>query len=140
VFSFFVLAVLNVFVQTQVKSLSFLTDQPKKDTQITNAQHVAKYIIGQTKSKKFQVVGLPFFEIEGHFRYFLEYYNHRPMPADALGDPQELFVICHELDKPNCDIPGNPQWQIADFQNRHQDWKVASVKLVEEVRVFKLVY
>ena len=140
VFSFFILAVLNVFVQTQVKSLSFLNDPPKKDTQITNAQHVAKYIISQTKTKKFQVVGLPFFEIEGHFRYFLEYYNYRPMPADALGDPQELFVICHELDKPDCDIPGNPQWQIADFQNRHQDWKVESVKLVEEVRVFKLVY
>ncbi len=139
-FALIVLAIMNIFVQTQVKSLSFLTDKPKNDTQITNTEHVAKYIISQSKSERFQVVGLPFFEIEGHFRYFLEYYGHRPMPADALGDPQELFVICHELDKPNCDIPGNPQWQIADFQNRHQDWKVASVKLVEEVRVFKLVY
>lgn len=140
VFSLIVLAILNVFVQTQVESLSFLTDRPKKDTQLTNAQKVAQYIINQITSKKFQVVGLPFFEIEGNFRYFLEYYKHRPMPADALGDPQELFVICHELDKPDCDIPGNPQWQIADFQNRHQDWRVESVKLVEEVRVFKLVY
>jgi hypothetical protein len=127
-------------VHMQIKSLYFLTEKPKTDTQITHAQHVAQYIISQTKSDQFQVVGLPFYETEGHYRYFLELYSHRPMPADALGDPKELFVICHEINKPDCDIPGNPQWQIADFQNRHQDWRVASVKLVEEVRVFKLVY
>lgn len=140
VVSLFIIALLNVYVETQIRSLYFLTDKPKTHTQITHAQHVAQYIIGEIQSENFQVVGLPFYEIEGHYRYFLEYYNHRPMPADALGDPQELFVICHELNKPDCDIPGNPQWQIADFQNRHQDWRVESVKMVEEVRVFKLIF
>ena len=140
IYVLFISACLSWYAVTQLKSLYFLTDKPKEHTQITHAQHVAKYIIDQTKTQQFQVVGLPFYEIEGHYRYFLEYYGHRPMPADALGDPQELFVICHELNKPDCDIPGNPQWQIADFQNRHQDWRVESEKLVEEVRVFKLVY
>lgn len=139
-FSLLVLTLLNSYIQTQIKTLYFLTEKPKIDTQISHAEHVAQYIISQTRTKQYQVVGLPFYETEGHYRFFLEYYGHRPMPADALGDPQELFVICHELNKADCDIPGNPQWQIADFQNRHQDWKVASVKLVEEVRVFKLVY
>ncbi len=124
----------------QISSLFFLTEKPKTNTQITHAAQVAKYIIGQVKSDEFQVVGLPFYEVEGHYRYFLEYYGHRPMPSDALGDPRELFVICHELAKPDCDIPGNPQWQIADFQNRHPNWRVESSALVEEVRVYKLVY
>jgi len=140
VVSLFIIALLNMYVQTQIKTLYFLTDKPKNHTQITHAQNVAQYIIGQISSDSFQVVGLPFYEVEGHYRYFLEYYNRRPMPADALGNPKELFVICHELDKPDCNIPGNPQWQIADFQNRHQNWRVESSKLVEEVRVFKLVY
>ncbi|MBP6993881.1 glycosyltransferase family 39 protein [Candidatus Woesebacteria bacterium] len=139
-FSLVILTLLSSYVQTQVKSLYFLTEKPKADTQITHAEHVAQYIIGQTRSNQYQVVGLPFYETEGHYRFFLEYYGHRPMPADALGDPQELFVICHELNKPDCDIPGNPQWQLADFENRHHDWRIESVKLVEEVRVFKLVY
>lgn len=129
-----------VYVRNQVTSLYFLFDTPRIYTQTYHAKEVAQYIISQAQGKEFQVVGLPFFETEGHYRYFLEYLGNRPMPADTLGDPRELFVICHELDKPECDIAGNPQWQIADFQNRHQDWKIQSSKRIGDVRVFKLVY
>ncbi len=139
-FTLIVIISLFEYSRHQLASLFFLTEKPKTSTQVTHAQRVAQYIIGKKKSDQFQVVGLPFYEVEGHYRYFLEYYGRRPMPSDALGDPRELFVICHELAKPDCDIPGNPQWQIADFQNRHPDWYVESSTLVEEVRVYKLVY
>lgn len=128
------------YASHQIASLDFLTDPPRTSTQISRAQQVARYIITQVDADRFQVVGLPFYETEGHYRYFLEYLGRRPMSADALGDPEELFVICHELAKPDCDIPGNPQWQIADFQNRHPDYRIGSVLKVEDVRVFKLVY
>ena len=139
-FTLVLIIVLFQYSRHQLASLFFLTEKPKSSTQITHAQRVAKHIIGQVTSDKFQVVGLPFYEVEGHYRYFLEYYDRRPMSSDALGDPKELFVICHELAKPDCDIPGNPQWQIADFQNRHPDWRIEDSTLVEEVRVYKLVY
>jgi len=134
------LIILGLYVKTQITSLYFLTDKPRIYTQVRQAKVVAQYIISQQTSDQYQVVGLPFFETEGHYRYYLEYLKHKPMSADSLGDPKELFVICHELAKKDCDIPGNPQWQLADFQNKHQNWKIESTKLIEEVRVFKLVY
>lgn len=131
---------LDEYARRQIQSLYFLTDPPKSHTQISHAKRVAQHIINEANTNDFQVVGLPFYETEGHYRFFIEYLGKRPLPAEAIGDPRELFVICHELNKVNCDIPGNPQWQIADFQNRHPNWRVADVTQVEEVRVYKLVY
>lgn len=135
-----IILILFLYARAQIISLSFLFEPYRKSTQISQAKEVATYIISQVSNEKYQVVGLPFFETEGHYRYFLEYFNRRPMSADTLGDPKELFVICHELAKSDCDIPGNAQWQLADFQNKHPNWKVASTKLIENVRIFKLIY
>jgi hypothetical protein len=126
----------------QSPNLKFIFASAKNHTQISHARDVARYILENKNSDSYQVVGLPFYETEGHYRYFLEYLGQRPMPSDSLGDPKELFVICHELDKINCDISGNPQWQIADFQNRHRDWKFHkdSNHQIDHISIYRLIY
>lgn len=131
---------LTAWTSYQAMALNFLTGAPRVHTQLTHARAVAKTILAQVTTDAYQVVGLPFYETEGHYRYYLELLGRRPMTADSLGDPKELFVICHELDKKECDIPGNAQWQLADFQNRHPDWRMAAVTQVEHVRIYKLVF
>lgn len=130
---------LLIYAQSHISTLIYLTEPHKPYTQMGDAQTVAKYIIGQHPADAYQVVGLPYYETEGHYRYYLEYFNKRPMPADALGDPTELYVICHEETIKTCQIAGNPQWQLADFQNRHPTWKKVSEKRVTNVWVVKIV-
>jgi hypothetical protein len=136
------LILFGFFAIAQWPHLSFILGPHTKYTQLTHAKKVADYILSQKKTEKYQVVGLPFYETEGHYRYYLEVLGPRPMPADSLGDPKELFVICHELDKKNCDIPGNAQWQLADFQNRHPEWKLdgSVTKIIDHIRVFRIYY
>jgi hypothetical protein len=119
--------------------LVYLKEPTRPYTQMGDAQTVARYIIDQHPAEAYQVVGLPFYETEGHYRYYLEYFNKKPMPADALGDPAELYVICHEDTIKACQIAGNPQWQLADFQNRHPRWRKVSEKKVTNVWVVKIV-
>lgn len=131
--------VLGIYVYQQVYLLPQIIEPVRKNTQMSEAHSVASYIQSQTSTSAYQVVGLPFYETEGHYRYYLEYLGVRPMPADTLGDPAELFVICHELAKKDCDIPGNAQWQLADFQNRHPKWRIVSVREIAGVRVYKII-
>ncbi len=130
---------LLMYIQSHISALVYLTEPHKPYTQMGDAQTVAKYIIDQQPADAYQVVGLPYYETEGHYRYYLEYFNKRPMPADALGDPKELYVICHEDTIKACQIAGNPQWQLADFQNRHPEWKKVSEKRITNVWVVKIV-
>ncbi|MEI6327124.1 MAG: glycosyltransferase family 39 protein [Candidatus Roizmanbacteria bacterium] len=130
---------LFAYARSHISTLIYLTEPHRQYTQIGDAQTVAQYIIGQQPAEAYQVVGLPYYETEGHYRYFLEYYNRRPMTADTLGDPTELYVICHEETIKACQIPGNPQWQLADFQNRHPEWKTVSEKKVTNVWVVKII-
>lgn len=136
------LIIFGIFTYKQVPELVFIFEPHKTHTQLSHAESVAKYILSRKESPMYQVVGLPFFETEGHYRYYLEILGERPMPADSLGDPKELFVICHELDKKDCDIPGNAQWQLADFQNKHPKWKFdkSATRTIDNVRVYRLVY
>ncbi len=127
------------YIWLQVTVLPQVIDPIRKNTQMSEAEQVATYITTQITSPQFQVVGLPYFETEGHYRYYLEYLGIRPMPADTLGDPQELFVICHELAKKDCDIPGNAQWQLADFQNRHPQWRIVVMHEIAGVKVYKIL-
>ncbi len=131
---------LTAYVVSNSSKLTYLTEPHRPYTQLGDAQAVAKYIIDQGPAAEYQVVGLPYYETEGHFRYYLEYYGKRPMPADALGDPTEIYVICHEETIKACQIAGNPQWQLADFQNRHQSWKQVSQKRVTNVWIVKIVH
>ncbi len=130
---------LLTYAQSHISTLKYLTEPHKPYTQMGDAQTVAKYIIDQHPADAYQVVGLPYYETEGHYRYYLEYFNKRPMPADALGDPSELYVICHEETIAACQIAGNPQWQLADFQNRHPKWSKVSEKRITNVWVVKIV-
>ena len=132
----------GIFAYRQVPNLTFIFEPHKTHTQLTHAESVARYILSKKESPMYQVVGLPFYETEGHYRYYLEVLGQRPMPSDSLGDPKELFVICHELNKRDCDIPGNAQWQLADFQNKHPKWKFdkPATKTIDNVRVYKLIY
>ncbi|MEI7652879.1 MAG: hypothetical protein WCJ70_01185 [bacterium] len=130
---------LGVYMYQQMYLLPQIVEPMRKNTQMTEAKNVATYIKSQITSPEYQVVGLPFYETEGHYRYYLEYLGARPMTADSLGDPHELFVICHQLNLKDCEIPGNAQWQLADFQNRHPQWRVVSAREIAGVRVYKIV-
>ncbi len=136
------LILFGLFAIYQWPRIEFIFGPHRKDTQLTHAKKAADYILTKKTSPQYQVVGLPFYETEGHYRYYLEILGQRPMPSDSLGDPKELFVICHELDKKDCDIPGNAQWQIADFQNRHPRWKFdrSATKTIDHVSIYKLIY
>lgn len=130
---------LLIYLRSHISMLVYLKEPTRPYTQMGDAQTVARYIIDQHPAEAYQVVGLPFYETEGHYRYYLEYFNKKPMPADALGDPAELYVICHEDTIKACQIAGNPQWQLADFQNRHPRWRKVSEKKVTNVWVVKIV-
>jgi hypothetical protein len=134
-------AVLLQWSIAQLEKLPFLAEKTNRYSQIQKAQTVAKYVIRNLSSDTYQIVGLPYYETIGHYRYFLEYYGKRPMSAEALGDPDELFVAClpPANKEPDCGIAGNPQWQIADFQNRHQTWRVEQKEKVDDAIVYKLV-
>jgi hypothetical protein len=130
---------LLIYLRSHISMLVYLKEPTRPYTQMGDAQTVARYIIDQHPAEAYQVVGLPFYETEGHYRYYLEYFNKKPMPADALGDPAELYVTCHEDTIKACQIAGNPQWQLADFQNRHPRWRKVSEKKVTNVWVVKIV-
>ena len=130
---------LGLYMYQQIHLLPQIVEPVRKNTQMSEARNVAAYIKSQITSPEYQVVGLPFYETEGHYRYYLEYLGARPMTADSLGDPHELFVICHQLNLKDCEMPGNAQWQLADFQNRHPKWKVVSTREIAGVRVYKIV-
>ncbi len=60
-----------------------------------------------------QIVSEPSTETDGHFRYYLELMKYNVLPYESAEQAKELFVICY---KPNCEVLGNPQWQIASFK------------------------
>lgn len=133
---------ISIYVQNQVSSLKFIFATKSTDTQLDHAKRIAEYVIANISSSQYQIVGLPYYETEGHIRYYLEWLGKRPMSADTLGDPKELFIVCHTTELKDCDIPGNAQWQIADFQNRHPDWQFDKkvTKNIDNLVIYKIVY
>ncbi len=101
--------------------------------QLDRAQTIAKSILARSPSSPYQLTAIPFTEIDGHVRYYLEILGVRPLPEDTTVEPKELYVLCYEKD---CPILGHPQWQIASFKNATIEtmWETLGIK------IYKLVH
>ncbi len=53
--------------------------------------------------------------MDGHIRYFLEYYGKRPLSEESPEEGKQLYILCYEKE---CDVLNHPQWQIAAFSNK----------------------
>jgi hypothetical protein len=104
------------------------------NNQIRDAKMIAESIIPHVDKTPYQIVPLPIAITDGHIRYFLEIEGKRPLDYDSAVQGQELFVLCFYGSK--CNPTGDPQWQIASFQNKKvvESWKL------ELVTIYKLVH
>lgn len=102
-------------------------------SQISIAERIAKSIREENPSALYQTTAIPDAETDGHIRYFLELTGSRPLPADTLIEPKELYVLCYEK---KCDVLGSGQWQIASFKNK----RIAKIWTVEGVKIYKVIH
>lgn len=122
---------LLIYIILNGSHYTFLTD--KGNNQITIAQNIAKSISTHITSYPYQVVAIPSTETDGHIRYYLELYNKKPLPDNAIEQGKELFVMCYEK---KCSVLGNAQWQIASFQNA----KIDTMWQIYQIKIYKLVH
>ena len=119
--------------------LSFLADRKAAIFSVAalfisgEAEIIAQSVLRKNPAPLYQTIALPQVETDGHIRYFLEIKGKKPLPADTLIEPKELYVLCFAL---TCKVLGNPQWKIASFKNAkiEKNWKV------EGVRIYKLTH
>ena len=131
--SFFLIFMLILFyVSFNLKNLMYLF-YTRGNNQIKKAEIIADSILQKDPQIPYQTVALPYVETDGHIRYFLEIKDKRPLPADTLNIPKELYVFCFEKE---CQVLGNPQWQIAAFKNA----KIDKIWTVEGVKIYKLIH
>ena len=124
-------AVLALYIFFNLKTLTYLF---KPDgNQIKQAEIIAQSVLKQNPVSPYQTIALPQVETDGHIRYFLEIKGVRPLPADTLIEPGELYVFCFVAE---CKVLGNPQWQIASFQNA----KIIDTWTSKNVSIYKLVH
>ena len=130
-FGIVIFPVLLLFLVANLRQATYF--QKLGGNQIKRAQKVARSIIRQNPQKPFQIVALPFTETDGHIRYFLEVEGYRPLSADTLADPKELYILCYEK---KCQVLGNAQWQIAAFREA----KIDTMFTVEGIVIYKVVH
>ena len=123
--------ILPLYIFLNLKSLNYLFIKTGNN-QVKTAEIIAQSILQKNPQTPYQTVALPFVETDGHIRYFLEIKGKTPLPADTLTDPKELYVLCFE----NCQVLGNPQWQIASFKNARID----KIWTIEGVTIYKLTH
>src|SRR3989344_944786 len=127
------------YLYFNLKALDYLL-AARGNNQIQIAEIIADSILNLSPKTPYQTVALPYVETDGHVRYFLEIKGSRPLPADTLANPRELYILCFEKDPDRpiggCRVLGNPQWQIAAFYNA----KIAKIWEVEGVIIYKLIH
>ena len=101
--------------------------------QIWRAKMIAQSIIEKNPQSPYQVVPIPFTEMDGHIRYFLEIMDKRPLSEESSDQPKELYILCYEKE---CDALNHPQWQIAAFISK----KVEKTWKIDRVKIYKLVH
>ncbi|OGK34545.1 hypothetical protein A3F58_00450 [Candidatus Roizmanbacteria bacterium RIFCSPHIGHO2_12_FULL_37_9b] len=130
---FFVLSLtVLTYIYLNFKSLNYLFLKTGNN-QIKKAETIALSMLKENPLIPFQTIALPYVETDGHIRYFLELNGKRPLPADTLEEPKELYVLCFEKD---CQVLGNPQWQIAAFKKA----KIDKIWTVEGIKIYKLIH
>lgn len=129
---FVILAIVAAYLFFNIKTLNYLVFTTGNN-QIKKAKNIAESILQKNPQVPYQTVALPYVETDGHIRYFLELKGKRPLPSDTLIEPIQLYALCFEIE---CQILGNPQWQIAAFKNARID----KIWTVEGVTVYKLIH
>lgn len=130
--SFVILLIALPYLFFNTKSLNYLM-LTSGNNQIKKAENIAGSILQKNPQIPYQTVALPYVETDGHIRYFLEINGKRPLASDTLIEPVELYALCFEIE---CQILGNPQWQIAAFKKAAID----KIWTVEGVTVYKLIH
>ncbi len=101
--------------------------------QISIAKKIASSIVAQNPKEPYQIVPIPYTEMDGHIRYFLEIMGKRPLSEESNQEAKELYILCYEK---TCDALNHPQWQIAAFQNK----KIEKTWNVDRVLVYKIIH
>jgi len=128
---FITLFLLIIFIIFNGRNYIFLFKEGNR--QIWRAKIVAQSIIEKNPQIPYQVVPIPYTEMDGHIRYFLEILGKRPLSEANADRPKELYILCYEKD---CDALNHPQWQIAAFKNK----KVDKIWKIDRVKIYKLVH
>lgn len=119
------------YIFLNIAPLNYLFTKTKG--QIAIAETITDSIRAAKPASPYQTVALPDAETDGHIRYFLEIKGFRPLAADTLIEPKELYVLCFDKD---CDVLGSGQWQIASFKNK----RIVKIWTVEGVKIYKLIH
>ncbi len=122
---------LGIYIVLNAKYYTHLRSEGNR--QIQRAQAIADSILKRDPTPPYQLTALPYTEIDGHVRYFLEINGKRPLSEDTREEPRELYVLCYY---PECDVLNHPQWQIASFQNK----KVATIWEVLGIKIYKVIH
>jgi len=128
----FLIAILfGFYILFNSKNYTFLFGEG--NNQITIAKTVANTVLALHPQQPYQIVAIPYTEMDAHIRYFLEIAGKRPLPEDAIGNPKELYILCHLKE---CSALNDSQWQIAAFTDK----KIATISAVYDIKVYKLIH
>ena len=127
----FVFVFLIFFINQNQLNYPFKHQRGNFQTKI--AQKIAQSIIDSNPKTPYQIVPIPFTEMDGHIRYYLEIMGKRPIPEESPQEGEELYILCYEKE---CDVLNHPQWQIASFKNK----KVAKIWKVDRVKIYKIIH
>lgn len=126
------LILLGVYTVLNFKTYSFIKFK-EGNKQIWRAKMIAQSIINANPQLPYQIVPVPFTEMDGHIRYFLEILGKTPLSEESNQQPEELYILCYEKE---CDALNHPQWQIAAFKNK----KVEKTWKIDRVMIYKLIH
>jgi len=113
--------------------LNYPFRHPQGNFQTKIAQKIAKSIVDNNPKIPYQIVPIPFTEMDGHIRYYLEIMGKRPLAEESPQEGKELYILCYEKE---CDVLNHPQWQIAAFKNK----KIDKIWKVDRVKIYKIIH
>jgi hypothetical protein len=128
---FFIFVTVIIFLYINGKNYPFFKKEGNFQTRI--AKKIADSILERNPQLPYQIVPIPFTEMDGHIRYYLEIDGKRPLAEESPQVGNELYVLCYEK---SCDVLNHPQWQIAAFYNK----KIKSIWTVDRVKIYQLIH
>jgi len=131
-FIFVIFILMGIYIFLNFKKYTFI-NAPEGNRQIWRAKMIAQSIVEKNPEIPYQVVPIPFTEMSGHIRYFLEILGKTPLSEESPDQPKELYILCYEKE---CDALNDSQWQIAAFKNK----QVEKIWKVDRVKIYKLVH
>lgn len=130
-FKILIIIFLITYIILNAKDYKFL--YLKGNKQIWRAKIIAQSIVDKKPQTPYQIVPIPYTEMDGHIRYFLEILGQRPLSEASADQPKELYILCYEKE---CDALNHPQWQVAAFKNK----KVDKIWKIDRVKIYKIIH